>query len=337
MKSNTEEKFIVELLFNEKISCKNIFNELDLDKLIFVASSHLIMPLLYSKLSKRRLINNFPKDFSNYLRDIYKINFNRNKKILDEIIFISKLFRGQSIDHVFIKGSSNIMSSIYECHGERMLSDIDILVDSSQSNQALMILKKNKYRDYSDKVFFNNRHLTRQVHKIKKIAVEIHTKITNKNHLSSPSILKNKFSVNNVYVPSKEDQCKILVYNDQINDFGYLFKSYKFKNYYDFTSINNKVEIYHNLNEDKFMKTFFKIGAKLNIDYFKDFKIKQNRIDELIIDNKFSNKNFSYLYYKLAKFIKFFPIRINQAKMFAINQSFRSFYMKKLMSKFKLQ
>ena len=57
---------------------------------MIVASKHLLLPALYYKIKKRKIDNLFNIEFIEYLKYIYNINLNRNKKIIEEIEELSK-------------------------------------------------------------------------------------------------------------------------------------------------------------------------------------------------------------------------------------------------------
>ena len=70
-----------------------------------------------------------------YLKEIYEINRNRNEILLNEINEINEIFYKNNIDFVFLKGAANISCNLYNDIGERMVGDIDLLVNK-------MIFKK---------------------------------------------------------------------------------------------------------------------------------------------------------------------------------------------------
>ena len=64
---SNEFKFLINFLFNNvEIKDDEIAN-LNLDRLIQIGSRHLLLPLLFYKLEKKKLINSFPQNFTNYI------------------------------------------------------------------------------------------------------------------------------------------------------------------------------------------------------------------------------------------------------------------------------
>ena len=124
-----EESFLKNLFFNDFSINKDSLKKLNFEKLIQISSSHLILPALYVNLKKKKILRLFPIDFRNYLKNIYQINYNRNKEILNEAKELFSILKSESINFNFIKGVEYLMSEIYDNLGERMIGDIDILVE----------------------------------------------------------------------------------------------------------------------------------------------------------------------------------------------------------------
>ena len=74
------------------------------------------------------------------------------------------------------------------------------------------------------------------VHKDGLGAVEIHSKLLRKrvsSLLDLQEILANRITIDQVYVPDAKTNLDLLILNNQVNDFGYLFKFTNFKSCYD--------------------------------------------------------------------------------------------------------
>ena len=70
--------------------------------------------------------------FRKYIKKIYELNLERNNILIKEINEISDLLNKENINHVYIKGASLIISNDYDVKSERMIGDIDILVNEKQ-------------------------------------------------------------------------------------------------------------------------------------------------------------------------------------------------------------
>lgn len=142
---SNEEKFLIDILFSEKKVNKTRFNFIDYELLITIASSHLMLPSLYVNLKKKNQLKLIPDDLVKYLKEIHEINTNRNKVLIQEIEEISEFLNRNKINYVFLKGSSMILGDYFDDIGERMLGDIDILIDNKQRNKVINLLNENSY------------------------------------------------------------------------------------------------------------------------------------------------------------------------------------------------
>ena len=89
----------------------------------------MILPSVYFSLkSLNKYEIDIPTDLEIYLKEIYKINSERNRLILDQMANISNVFESNNIDYVFLKGSALIALDVNNMRNERMLGDIDILI-----------------------------------------------------------------------------------------------------------------------------------------------------------------------------------------------------------------
>ena len=209
MYTRIEEKFIRHLLFKSEL-CPSL-KSINFEKLVRISSSHLLIPSIYLKLNKGNIQKNIPKEFLNYSRKIYNINKERNKNLISEISEISEILKKNKINHVFVKGSANLISGIYQGIGERMIGDIDILIQKNQIDNANQLLKKVGYFEYKVNSFIvdSKRHLPRLIKKGKIFAVELHKEIfeiKNLTMISPTDLLKKKCQFNGVWVPNATNQ-----------------------------------------------------------------------------------------------------------------------------------
>ena len=103
---------------------------MDWDHLVRVGSSHLVLPAIYCRLKAKKLLHVLPQELESYLKEITALNRERNEQLLNEAQQISQWFQEADIDHVFLKGTAMLASGYYEDIAERMVGDIDILIQS---------------------------------------------------------------------------------------------------------------------------------------------------------------------------------------------------------------
>ena len=145
-------RFLAKLFHNSQnfeITDFNI-NQDFCDDLIKIGSNHLVLPAIFGAIKRKKIQNFFPKDFLDYLKEISILNQNRNEAIMDQIVYISKIFDKYQIKYVFIKGSAMLLAKKFDNIYERMLGDIDILVEEDDLTQANKILLENGFKEVSD-------------------------------------------------------------------------------------------------------------------------------------------------------------------------------------------
>lgn len=183
------------------------------DRLVQVASGHLVLPAIYGAIKRKELEPFVPSDLLSYLLQIYNLNQKRNLSLLKQICFLSKIFKEQNINHVFLKGAAMLIFKPYDTVNERMVGDIDILIEAKDLKKAYHILldvgfepiprKAKLTKGILKNIFFNifskafikkSRHLERIVHPSYLAAVELHGHLLGyKNELiNADVVLKNK-------------------------------------------------------------------------------------------------------------------------------------------------
>ena len=301
MKISEEVRFLINLLFiNKKIDDKKL-RSLNYDNLVKISSSHLILPLLYINFKRKKYLKFLPKNLKSYLIEIYGVNRERNKVLLNEIKEISEILKNKKLNHVFLKGSANIFCGLYSDIGERMIGDIDLLLSNKDVNIANEILKDYGYYSKleNDKIFpEKHRHIPRLINKKKLFALEIHSRVVNRDidNLRTEEIIKRKMNINGLFIPSFE--CRLLqnIYSYQLNDYGNSKISYSFRNLYDSYQIakvnNSKLEF---IKYDKYINNYFTVAEELGIKYFKKFNYKHQILHSYRFKIKYKNK----FYYKI--------------------------------------
>ena len=142
-----EEKFLLELLLeNKKFSNKKL-GKLNSEILVKIASAHLILPALYYHIKKSKYINAFPAEFIDYISEIYEINRARNNILIKEVKDIKALFKKNKLKIIFVKGAELITKNIFEDFGVRMVGDIDFLYQNKDKVQIITLLKSNGYKN----------------------------------------------------------------------------------------------------------------------------------------------------------------------------------------------
>ncbi len=317
-----EKSLIVRILLSENKISRADFVGINFERFVKISTSHLILPALYLKIKTKKITKYFPEDLLQFMKNIYEENLKRNKHIQVEVKFINQIFKKNSIEFVFLKGAAMLIDNYFSEIGERMIGDIDILVSKTDSSKAFKILSNHGYNIFPEYDFFPHRskkHLKRQVNKEKIFAVEIHySLLRNKNELlDSNKILSNLKKVDSLPVPNSLSLFYHCIYNQEINDKGFLLMNFNYRSLYDHKLIydRNKFE-FDQMNNDKFVSSFYfklnKIMGHQNLyfDYNKSiffrlrFYLKNNFKKFNFIDNLIYTQLY-YLRFRPEQFIKF--------------------------------
>ena len=327
-----EEKFLIHLLFEETPIKNEVFKEIDYDKLVKLSSSHLMLPTLYLNIKRRKYSNKIPKDLYIYLENIFNINKERNLILIKEIKELNNILNFLKIKHVFIKGSSNILSGIYYDIGERMIGDIDILVNEEDVERIINKLQINGYKniDYS---FFEDRHYTRQIHLNKLFGVEIHKKLLRKDLdiLKTSEVINRSILKKNIPVPKLSDQLINNIYNYQINDYGSSYLSYSYRNIYDSYMIDKSNKNENKIFIDKNFINYVMVIKELGIPLLENYKSIKDNINLMKFRFKYYTK-MNYLIYNSLIRISMIKLNLKQFKEFIMNKKYREYQIKRLLN-----
>ena len=289
---SNEFKFLINFLFNNvEIKDDEIAN-LNLDRLIQIGSRHLLLPLLSYKLEKKKLINSFPQNFTNYIQNIYNLNKQRNKQIKAELIGMNYILKENEIKFAFLKGSAMLLKNSFADVGIRMIGDIDILVNPEDYAKCIEVFRKENYKPLIKESFINTRHFPRMINKKKLCAIEIHSKLLsdNNNLIDYKKVFD---TIEHCPYPIMDNTYMILncIYNYELNDNGYIFCSFNLKSFYDFKLLNSDKFNIRNKYINSFMLKFrILMGNDVSDNLYKiRFNMKLKFKIYRIIDNFFIN------------------------------------------------
>lgn len=260
---------------------KMMSNTINWEQFVYVSSNYLVLTTCYCRLKEKNLLDYLPEDLSQYLEDITAINRNRNVTIINEINQIANILNKNNINYVFLKGSAFLIKNYYNDLGERMLGDIDILVEETQIHDCYKLLIDHNYTGTNQGLtarHFDHKHLPRLQSKTNLAAVEVHKKVLSKPYkgiLDAEHILKNKKLVKNTYVPSNNHLLYHTILNFQANDSGYRYSKLSFKSIYDLLILR---KMNHYNVDDVFKPAYFKHYFSIGKIFFEDLNdFKSNR------------------------------------------------------------
>lgn len=107
------------------------------EEVLQLSSSHLVTPQLRWALREQGLFTALPTDVADYLDAVYTLNLERNgecEKQLEELI---PILNSVGVQPALLKGGAAIVGGLYPSSGERMITDLDILIPSQALSATL--------------------------------------------------------------------------------------------------------------------------------------------------------------------------------------------------------
>ena len=328
----------------ESLKLKIKSDQIDWEKIVPVASSHLVIPLLYCKLKEKDLLDNLPKDLKSYLEEITNQNRDRNQTILKEVKDISLLLNTHKIDHVFLKGAAMLVTGVYRDLAERMIGDIDILVNPKQLFETQKLLRNNGYiqaeKSLTDK-YFTQKHLPRLIPESKLTAIEVHRRILHRQAdkiLHTGLVLKNKKVCNDIFVPDVNTLYFHSILNFEINDLGFYHNYLGLRNVYDALILFKKLNSEQKTNslKNKYISSFFaKVSCYFKIEKFLSLGLSNNFSKSIFI-RKQKHECFNKVHFFVFNLVDVIALIIKRVLLFMTNPSYRkeSFRKRKQILKF---
>lgn len=303
----------------------------DWEKIVPVASSQLIIPLIYCKLKEKELLKQIPEDLNSYLEEITKQNRERNKTIITEVHKISALFRENKIDHVFLKGSALLVSGIYRDIAERMVGDIDILVHPDQLLESQELLMYNGYAQAEESLtdkYFEQKHLPRLLPKKNIAAIEIHRRLIQKSTddlLDPVKVLKNKSQNGNINIPATTDLLLHSILNFEVNDLGFYFNYLGLRNAYDVLTLSasSTNTIKNNFADNNYTRSFsMKLSCYFN-EEISELLPGSSKWRHFFFLSKQKHRSVRKINFKILTIFNLISLIFNRLILFISNSSYR--------------
>lgn len=215
----------------------------DWDSVVKVSTAHYVFPALYCNLKKANFLNYVPNDLVEYMEHITQLNRERNQQIIAQAKEINKILLDHNITPIFLKGTGNLLEGLYNDIGERMVGDIDFLVDLKDFENTVSTLKILDYDSKEDK-YLDHRHHPRLTNESGIAALEVHKGLLiNKydNEFNYDIVSKTILTKNNFNLLSYQDQLSLSIIAKQINDDGQFYNNIALRNSYDVFLLSQKV------------------------------------------------------------------------------------------------
>jgi hypothetical protein len=290
--------------------------DFDTGKFLKTADNHLVIQSLYPLLEKHDLLSHIPAELADHLEMVFKINATRNEKITGQVQVINALLSRENIFPLYLKGTGNILDGLYPHPGQRILHDIDFLVEDMNFEKAAGILLKNGYHSY---IPFNPenikdiKHYPILHHENFPAHVEIHRIPVNKKYavkFTSEMVFRDKVRpllASDCFVMSNGHRAIHTFIHSQLEDKGYYYAKASLRSMYDMLLLSGRVSL-----EDTFSAFGHyrrKSEAFLDIMY-KTFGIKPAGHSSFILNNYLHSTRFFLNHrYRLVNLLSYFLLR----------------------------
>lgn len=313
----------------EEIKNKVFGKEETLFRFIHLCSNHLVLPAVYIRLKKAGLTEFLPIDFNEHLNDIYALNVRRNKEILQQINEINNQLNTENIEPIFLKGTANLLDGLYANSGDRMIGDIDFLVQDKDFLKTTDLIQKLGYKT-DEKIYDDIKSLKdypRLYRNDVPADIEIHRLpvIPKYSKVFSPEVIfKEKKQIPgkiNCFVPSDKHKLIHTFIHSQLSNKGYKLKMAPLRDLYDSFLLLQSVNM-----EEVLAGIEEKQKAKIYFDFVSILSTDQSEFENLNSKSKeyFNQHNWFMNHPKLHHFyIKFY-----QVEHVVVNRVFKAFFSK---------
>jgi len=121
------------------------------EKVLRLASAHLVIPQLRWALREQGLFSALPIDVTEYLEAVHTLNLEKNDHCEDQLAHLIEAMNCIGVRPVLLKGAAVLVSRLYPSSGERMITDLDVLVPSSDLHEILAKLASVGYQGIGKK------------------------------------------------------------------------------------------------------------------------------------------------------------------------------------------
>lgn len=215
--------------------------EVSPEAFISFCDSHLILQAIYLSFKKHNLLQVFAKEYVQHIAAITLRNKQRNFEILKQVDEINQVLNKEDVETVYLKGTGNLLDNLYSDVGERMIGDIDLLVQEKDYLKAAELIMQQGYqtdrKTYSD--ITTSKHYPRLFRTDVPADIEIHripVNIEFSKQFNSEIIFHDKKQIPdkvNCFVPSDQHKAIHSFIHAQLSNLGYLFKQTPLRDLFD--------------------------------------------------------------------------------------------------------
>jgi hypothetical protein len=309
---------------------------IDWDAVVKVSTAHYVFPALYSNLKRVDFLQYLPQDLVSYMKHITDLNRERNQQILKQAQELNTLLLANNITPIFLKGTGNLLADLYEDIAERMVGDIDFIFSKDDYPKAITILREFGYSEVETLKYYYpdlHKHYRRLQKENSIAAVEIHKELLGIRkytyEFNYNLVGKDSQVINGVSVLSYANKLNLSIIANQINDYGFEYKTMALRNAYDVFLLSKKT------NAKDAVNTLDKLTNPLNCFLAACYEVF-NSVDSLeynntkkvafylsVFNSQFTNRKTTKRKHKRIKIYLFLKSRLNILYKFITYKEYR--------------
>jgi hypothetical protein len=277
-----------------------------------------------------------PQDLVSYMKHITDLNRERNQQILKQAQELNTLLLANNITPIFLKGTGNLLADLYEDIAERMVGDIDFIFSKDDYPKAITILREFGYSEVETLKYYYpdlHKHYRRLQKENSIAAVEIHKELLGIRkytyEFNYNLVGKDSQVINGVSVLSYANKLNLSIIANQINDYGFEYKTMALRNAYDVFLLSKKT------NAKDAVNTLDKLTNPLNCFLAACYEVF-NSVDSLeynntkkvafylsVFNSQFTNRKTTKRKHKRIKIYLFLKSRLNIFYKFITYKEYR--------------
>lgn len=224
----------------------------DWQRWVQMGSKHLVLQSLYLSLKNNELLGHLPNDLVNDLEHFHSLNLKRNRRVIEQSKRVQELLKVEGIECVLMKGVANILDGLYLDIGERMVYDIDILVEEDKMLNAAEILLSAGYKtqkDFNPKAYPSTMHYPILLKEDEVTGVELHRLPVQYHYLKSFSskqafeTRKRASNERSIWVMSDENKLIHNFIHSQLMHNGHYHADVSLRNLYDMLLLGQREDV----------------------------------------------------------------------------------------------
>tara|TARA_B100001939_G_scaffold69603_2_gene58038 strand:- start:6987 stop:8069 length:1083 start_codon:yes stop_codon:yes gene_type:complete len=217
------------------------------ESFVKVSTNHYVMPAVYCNFKRADFLKYLPSDLIHYMQYITNLNRNRNMQILHQLEELNSILLSNKITPIFIKGSGNLLTGIYEDIGERMVGDIDFIFSKNDYPKAIKVLRNFGYTEVEKLKYYkpSGKHYRRLKKENSIAAIEIHKELLPEmyeNEFNYQFVVKDCQDIKGFTLLSYANKLNLSIIANQINDNGFYYKTIALRNAYDVFLLSKKTK-----------------------------------------------------------------------------------------------